>query len=183
MEEGPLLIVEDDAVLADTVPDLMRYVKNMPDMDHLTLEARGRRKLLGNTAYPIATQVAARRLYHDPSGSAAYFLWPSGAEKLLARADAGAAPVSRLIASVRDLHSYQCEPACAVQLDMVGYYDISASVATISRTKDGGEPSRTTMTQHARRWREQMFRKLRGLRYITSARRERVAVMPEFFEI
>ena len=66
---------------------------------------------------------------------------------------------------------------------MVGYYDISEAVETISRTKTGEPTSGPSLAQHLRRIREKMKLNWSGVRYASVARRERVAVMPDLFQI
>ena len=68
------------------MPELLLNVSTLNVADHISLEARGRSKLLGMTRIPAAHGVSLRRLYVDWHGAAAYVLWPSGAELLLKRA-------------------------------------------------------------------------------------------------
>lgn len=132
----PALILEDDAVLSRRVPALLAAIEGRADCDHLTLEARKRRKLLGRAKRKVAGDIFLRRLYQDRTGAAAYVLWPQGATKLLARAERGGALADALICKAYELSSWQVEPACALQLDRCAVYGIAAPIATAS-TIDG----------------------------------------------
>ena len=180
--EGPALIVEDDALLADAVPELLANVGTLKDTDHISLEVRGRRKLLGLTRIPAAHGVSLRRLYVDWHGAAAYVLWPGGAELLLRRARRGAATVDWLIGTAFEMRSFQTDPACAVQLDMADHYELGLNVQTVSRTSVGrrGVP---TAAQVARSARAQAEKAWRRLRYAGVARPTSVKVLPESFSI
>ena len=81
--DAPHLIIEDDALLASGTPALLQESEDETGLDHVTLETRSRKKLVGR----MHPNLPIRRLYQDRTGAAAYVLWPSGAEKLLARAD------------------------------------------------------------------------------------------------
>ena len=179
---GPALIVEDDALLADVVPELLLNVSTLNVADHISLEARGRSKLLGMTRIPAAHGVSLRRLYVDWHGAAAYVLWPSGAELLLKRARRGAATVDWLIGTAFEMRSYQTDPACAVQLDMAAHYDLGLDVQTVSRTSVGarGLPSAAQVVRSAR---AKAGKGWRRLRYAAVAKSTTVKVLPERFTI
>ena len=179
-DNGPALIVEDDALLADVVPELVNNVSNLTEVDHLSLEVRGRSKLLGLSRIPAAHGVALRRLYVDWHGAAAYVLWPTGARLLLEQARKGAATVDWMIGTAVELRSYQTDPACALQLDMLGHYDLALDVETVSRTSHGtrGMPN---PLQLARAARATAGRAWRRLRYAGVARPTFVQVLPERF--
>ena len=178
---GPTLIVEDDAVLADDVPELLRNLEHQSGLDHVTLEARGRAKLLGRHRIPVARKIALRRLYLDWAGAAAYVLWPAGAEKLLVRAGAGGATVDWLISTAFDLKSYQTDPACAVQLDMLNHYKLAKGIETVSRTGQGDTGERAGVLHAARKHVANFRRLVRRARYLGVARAEAVTVRREVF--
>ena len=140
----PALILEDDAVLSRRVPALLLALEAMPGTEHVTLEVRKRRKLLGRAARPVIPGIVLRRLYQDRSGAAAYVLSPSGAAKLLARARRGGALADALICRSYELESWQVEPACAVQLDRCEAYGIAAPIATASTIDGNGTAARST---------------------------------------
>jgi glycosyl transferase family 25 len=174
----PCLILEDDALLAAGVPDLLAAVEGRDDIDHLSLETRGRRKLLAapHTDLPI------RRLYLDRTGAAAYVLWPSGARYLLARTARAPALADGAICSAFGMRSFQADPALAIQIDQCARHGIPAPI-TVNSTIDA-QPK-----PHSRRgfslWQRTAFRArriwaqirmgLRQLRFLGRARREIVA--------
>lgn len=135
----PALILEDDAVLSRRVPAILMALEAMPEIDHVSLEVRKRRKLLGRTARPVVHGVVLRRLYQDRSGAAAYVLWPAGAAKLLVRAERGGALADALICKSYELESWQVEPASAIQLDRCEAYGIAAPIATTSTIDGAGK--------------------------------------------
>jgi len=179
-EKGPALIVEDDALLADNVPELLFNVATLQDVDHVSLEVRGRRKLLGISRIPATHGVSLRRLYLDWHGAAAYILWPTGAEGLIKSARRGASTVDWLIGTAFDLRSFQTDPACALQLDMLGHYDLAGEVETVSRTQ-GERDGLPSPLQAARAMKGRIARVTRCLRYAGVARPVSVRVLPEHF--
>jgi glycosyl transferase, family 25 len=136
----PALVLEDDAVLSLATPQLLDALEQREGMNHVTLEARLRKKWIGKTFVPIGPVLTLRRLYQDRSGAAAYVLWPDGAEKLLRRSARQAGLADGLICMSYELQSYQVEPACAVQLDLCAAYGIAAPIATVS-ANIGARPS------------------------------------------
>lgn len=108
---APMLILEDDALLMDRTPAILAQIASLPGLDHVTLETRGRRKLLSRRPHDRAP---IRRLWQDRTGAAAYVLWPDGAAKLLNR-PAGLADA--VICAATEMQSWQADPALAIQLD------------------------------------------------------------------
>ena len=125
----PALVLEDDALLAASVPAFLETVAALAGIDHITLETRGRKKLVARDRDPRA---AMRRLWQDRTGSAAYVVWPSGAAKLLRAANAHAGPSDAVISSAGGLVSYQADPALAIQLDQCAAYGVKQLLATAS---------------------------------------------------
>lgn len=178
----PTLVLEDDAVLSRRVPALLSALETLGGIDHVTLEARGRKKLLGREALPVLAGVALVRLYQDRTGAAAYVLWPSGASRLLARAARAAALADAMICRAYELESWQVEPACAIQLDRCGHFGIPAPIATRS-TIDGDSPTRPTPStaQRMRRISAQLRMALRHLFLVGRAERREVRLDPADF--
>lgn len=178
----PALVLEDDAVLSRRVPALLSALETLEGIDHVTLEARGRRKLLGRRARPVAAGLALVRLYQDRTGAAAYVLWPSGARRLLARGARGAALADAMICRAYELESWQVEPACAIQLDRCGHFGIAAPLASPS-TIDGGGTTRpaSSVAQRARRIAAQLRMGLRRLSCVGRAERREVRLDPADF--
>jgi len=181
-EDGPALILEDDAILANKVPELLKLIENQPDMDHLSLEVRGRRKLVGNAAIPLANGVMRRRLYLDRTGAAAYVLWPSGAQKLLKRAKRRAAIADGMICQAYELRSFQTDPACAVQIDMATKYGLPMEFETASTTGNGRRSMDKSFMQKMRRWSAQLRMGWRMFSRKLVAKRAYVPLKPEYFD-
>lgn len=137
----PVLVLEDDAwLMPDTAAFLAQAIR-LEDVEHLSLETRGRKKLLGIT-HPQMPSV--RRLWLDRTGAAAYLLWPKGAEKLLARAAAVPGLADAVPVEARGLIRWQAAPAMAIQLDMATHYGltppirVSSTISSVARPDPGG---------------------------------------------
>lgn len=144
----PCLVLEDDAVLASDLSPFLASVRDLPGLEHVSLETRSRKKLLARRAHPEA---AIRRLYQDRTGSAAYVIWPSGARKLLARARLTGAPSDALISSTYAMSSWQADPALAVQLDQCAAYGVPQAIPTVSLIDAAKKPPLEAETAAARR--------------------------------
>ena len=176
----PALVLEDDAVLSRRVPALLAALDTLPGLDHVTLEVRGRRKLLGDETRPVAAGLRLVRLWQDRTGAAAYVLWPSGADKLLARAEGGAALADAMICRAQELSSWQAEPACAIQLDRCARYGLPVPLETRSTIDGEGRPDGTP-GQRLRRIASQLRMGWRQLSLIGRATRREVALDPADF--
>ncbi|MEL6532797.1 MAG: hypothetical protein AAFQ06_07125, partial [Pseudomonadota bacterium] len=77
------------------------------DMDHLSLETRGRLKTLG------PAKGGRARLWQDRSGAAAYLLWPDGARRLIRAATAAPGLAAQMIASARRSSSINARPTAS----------------------------------------------------------------------
>lgn len=136
-DNQPYLILEDDALLAKNTAALLEALPKkitptwQPDM--LTLEVRGRKKLVAKEQVAITPVYQARRLYQDRTGAAGYVLFPQGAKKLLAQyKQKGAALADAFLCRSYELASYQIEPAAIIQLDMCDTYDVPSQFTTSS---------------------------------------------------
>ncbi|WP_206453457.1 glycosyltransferase family 25 protein [Aurantimonas marina] len=114
----PTLILEDDVRLAGQLTTLLPRFAELTDVDLVNLESFDRKRFVARNGRPLGDATIVR-VYRDKSGSAAYLLWPSGAQKLLAHVRLGAAPVDAFIHSLKRLVSYQVEPALAMQLHIL----------------------------------------------------------------
>lgn len=112
---APVLVLEDDAILSRHLTDALPVLAGFGRAEFLNLESFERRRFVARKALALRDGVAVRRVFRDKSGSAAYFLWPAGARKLLARAERGAAPVDAFLHGVAGLDAWQAEPALAIQ--------------------------------------------------------------------
>lgn len=160
-EGEPMLVLEDDAVLAGDAAGFLGAAAGAGDADHMTLETRGRRKLLGRRHGSLP----ARRLYQDRTGAAAYVLWPEGAARLLRRADRRPALADAVICAAYELRSWQAVPALAVQADMCGRYGIRAPLATASSVSVEAPPR----GRGVHRFRRAMAQARMGLRRLAKA--------------
>ena len=124
----PHLIIEDDALLASDTPAFLRKIEHEAGLDHITLEVRNRKKLVGRR-HP---NLPMRRLYQDRTGAAAYVLWPPGARKLLSHAAARPGLADAVIATTYEMNSWQADPALAVQIDLCAAYGMAQPIATES---------------------------------------------------
>lgn len=129
----PALILEDDALLANTVPSLLAELSKQKEFDLVTLEIRARKKIIGRHSTAITPALSLRPLFQDRTGAAGYVLWPSGAKKLLDKAATGHAAIAdAFISSHYALNAFQVEPAAIVQLDMCGHYGLTSPLTTTS---------------------------------------------------
>ncbi|RIY02063.1 hypothetical protein D3218_07105 [Aureimonas flava] len=114
--DGPVLVLEDDAVLSRRTGEALRRLAAFEDADFLNLESFDRRRFAARRAVDLGGGIAVRRVYRDKSGSAGYLLWPAGARKLLERTERrGAAPVDAFLHGCAALVSWQAEPALVMQ--------------------------------------------------------------------
>jgi glycosyl transferase family 25 len=121
----PMLILEDDALLAKTTPLVLQDLQGAHNIDLVNFEVRGRKKHIGKIYKKIGSAHWLIRLYQDRAGAAAYILWPSGARKLLdLERRKGIALADARIATCYSLTAYQIEPAAAIQLDDCEAYDV-----------------------------------------------------------
>ncbi len=114
----PMLVLEDDVVLSGRLAAALPRLAQLTDVDLVNLESFDRKRFVARNGRALG-DVSIVRVHRDKSGSAAYLLWPSGAQKLLVRARLGAAPVDAFIHSLKRLVSYQVEPALAMQMHIL----------------------------------------------------------------
>jgi len=124
----PWLIMEDDALLANSVPNILRAIinKNENNTDYVVLETRYRHKWLDKKSIDLVDGYQMRRLYQDRNGSAAYILFPSGARKLLLKAQRSKPALADAFLSCSyELNAWQVYPAAAIQLDQCNNYGLN----------------------------------------------------------
>ena len=184
----PHLVMEDDALLAVEAPAFLRAAEaeagreghdrrggGKRRMDHIVLETYSRKKLVGRR-HPV---LPLRALYQDMAGAAAYVLWSSGAEKLLARATDRPGPADAVISAAYELDSWQAEPALAIQLFRCAAHGMTPPVATRSAIHTGTSP-RGRGVYRLRRIASQLRMGLRYLSKIAMAERREIPVSPNW---
>lgn len=147
----PLLILEDDVLLHGSTRSFLKNVNLNSDdkcFDHITLEIRGRAKLLHRQTHP---SLPIRRLCQDRTGAAAYILFPRGASKLLRSAKRKAAIADAFISNMRSLKSWQCCPGLAMQTDQCSHYGFSPPMETHSQIDQHAKPRQRSAAQRIRR--------------------------------
>lgn len=135
LESGvPWLILEDDALLSKRCSDILNeLVVNKKNFDYVNLETRNRRKWIGKDTINLVEEYGLRRLYQDRNGSAAYVLFPSGAQKLLEKAKKSSpALADAFLSQTYELNAWQIYPAAAFQMDQCKYYDIPPTMSLVS---------------------------------------------------
>lgn len=162
--DAPRLILEDDALLTDDVPAILRAAEAQTGWDLLQLETRQRHKLLSRDNVDVGP-VQAHRLYLDRAGAAGYLLWPSGAAKLLARARHAPALADAIIATPGLLHAWQTVPAQVIQNDIAESEGVAPQwpVDASSVSSVGHRVAKKSPAQKRRRVLAQAGLGLRGL--------------------
>lgn len=122
----PWLILEDDALLAKSVPAILQAIEGSNfEVDYINFETRNRYKWLSRKSINLVNDYQMRKLFQDRNGSAAYLLFPSGAKKLLSRAHHSMpALADAFISSTYELNAWQVYPAAAIQLDQCTTYNL-----------------------------------------------------------
>lgn len=189
--DAPLLILEDDALLSQHTPELLAALAGDPQQaDLLTLETRSRKKLLDKQACPAGRHFHLRRLYQDRTGAAAYLLYPSGAHKLLAKAQTRApALADAFISSCYPLNACQVVPAAAIQLDQCQAYGLPFAnpFASTITPPDQYKPAANNPTAAGRfKWRRIVAQIKMGVRQLSvqyRSRREYVGIVRADFTL
>lgn len=149
----PTLVLEDDAWLMPGAAALAAQAAQARRIEHLSLETRGRRKLLGQ---PHPQVPGLRRLWLDRSGAAACLLWPQGAQKLLARSMAVPALADAVLVETPGLLRWQAAPAQAIQIDMAARYGLVPPIPVQSAISAVARPAGTTLHHRLRRITQQL---------------------------
>lgn len=144
----PALILEDDALLSQCLPLLLKSLANKKDVDLINLETRGRKKFISGVGEDIGCNSKLFRLYQDRAGAAGYILWPSGAIKLLQHEkEFGISLADSHISSCKALTCFQVEPAAIIQLDQCDNYGVhchqlgAIQVSTVSQNNNAKGPA------------------------------------------
>ncbi|MGG7519583.1 glycosyltransferase family 25 protein [Allorhizobium undicola] len=178
----PALILEDDAVLSERLAPFLAELSSCTGLDHVTLESRGRKKLISRTPHP---SLPLRRLFQDRSGAAAYVLWPQGAAKLLRRTANHAAIADAVLCAAYELSSWQAVPPLAVQLDRCESFGLPLPLQTRSSISpaagSAGEKRKLPAAFRLRRIRAQLRMGVRQLSHLHDAERRNPAPNPADF--
>lgn len=187
-KNAPVLILEDDALLCDHTPQLLADLVKITNMDHVSLEARSRKKLLATKPLHVNEHTNLSRLYQDRTGAAAYVLWPRGAEILLENSSRAAGLADAIIAAAYKMSSWQVEPAAAIQLDQCQAYGLNPVIDTTTTIGTGSHEKPKPMNLAVaiifkyRRIKSQLRMGLRHLLHITKANRRFVTVETAHFQ-
>ncbi|UBX51994.1 glycosyltransferase family 25 protein [Acinetobacter pseudolwoffii] len=169
----PVLILEDDAVVVSDIAQLLQDIQSQilnlrPDL--INLEVRSRKKIVGkkpichlnNSGYKLLD------LFQERTGTGGYILFPTGAQKLLEKANHyAAATADAFIFSTYSLNAYQVEPAALIQEDQMIAYGLSETEnfeSTIGRSENF-KPIYKSLSE------KKMFRKRRVMGQLQMARR------------
>lgn len=120
---APCLILEDDALLADDLSEVLAAACQIKNIDLLQLETRNRAKFLGAPVFDFGP-AQARALLIDRAGAAGYVLWPTGAKKILDYVAGTPGLADAIIAKPGLLRAAQVVPAQVIQNDMAQFYDV-----------------------------------------------------------
>lgn len=173
---APLLILEDDAILHATTPDFLHKIAAITEAELVTLETRGRAKLIGKVPHTAAPM---HRLWQDRTGAAAYVLRPSGARKLLDRASRAPGLADGMLCSAYDVTAWQAVPALAIQLDRCDAEGITPPIQTESAIGREAKPKvAKSAAQMLRRVRAQTRMGLRQIRRTPGAQKVIVPFAP-----
>ena len=126
----PSLILEDDALISNKLPKIIRNISSQKNSDYINLENRNRKKIVSKKqiSLHLNDNFSMLRLYHDSTGAAGYILYPKGAKKIIAcESHYGFALADAQISRCNSLVKFQVEPALIVQLDMANTYGIKTS--------------------------------------------------------
>ena len=120
----PYLILEDDALLADDLAEVLKAATQINNFDLLQLETRNRAKLLGTKVFNFGP-AKMRTLLVDRAGAAGYILWPTGAKKLLNHAAKRPGLADSILAKPGLLRAAQILPARVIQNDMAQLFGVA----------------------------------------------------------
>jgi glycosyl transferase, family 25 len=178
---SPVLVLEDDALIRPAAPALLARLDAATGLDHVTLETRGRAKLVGRPHHDLPLT----RLWQDYTGAAAYVLWPSGAHKLIARADRSAGIADAIICAAYDMASWQADPALAIQIDQCTAHGIAppipvtTSIGRIDRSIYDGLTHPAYRAYRRRRIIAQLRMAVRRIAHLATASRRVLPLAPD----
>ncbi len=151
---APALILEDDALFMPGAARFLSQIEGMPEAGLITLETRGRAKLIAKDPHPSAPM---HRLWQDRTGAAAYVLRPEGARRLLARVARAPGLADGILCAAYDVAAWQAVPALVCQLDRCAAEGMTAPIETESAIGREAKPNApSTAAQRLRRIKAQV---------------------------
>lgn len=127
--DSPCVILEDDAVLAYDFAQVLADIDRQNlggQVDLINLEVQPRKKVVSHQ--PIATILGSEyelyQLLLEKNGTGGYILYPSGAKKLMDKAQRTIALADAFIYHCHGLHTTQIEPAVLLQDVICPAYDV-----------------------------------------------------------
>lgn len=128
---GPILILEDDAVLSSDVQVVLDRLVSLDLADCVTLETFTLAKTLGSPQPLGDGRYSISEVFRDSGGAAAYLLWPRGADRLL-RGVPGFLPLADAAINITPgIRKFQVEPACAIQaMFLGGLHAVNSEIAS-----------------------------------------------------
>ncbi|NDV86892.1 hypothetical protein GTW51_09265 [Aurantimonas aggregata] len=127
-----LVVLEDDAVLS---PRLAAFLRSPPptEWDNVNLEWYGRRKFFRRSKPVGQAGTRLTAVAREKTGTAAYYVSPAGARKLLDALATDAAPADAFMYQHGRLRIAQAEPALAVQAHILAGEGIDPGIATVTQ--------------------------------------------------
>lgn len=136
LENKPCAILEDDAVLAHDFKEVLQSIENLDasSYDFINLEVQPRKKIVSRepAAHLTDTDYQLYKLLLERNGTGGYVLFPSGAKKLLHKAQHTLALADAFIFSCANLRTFQIEPAALLQDVICPAYDIPVEQPPVS---------------------------------------------------
>lgn len=166
----PSLVLEDDAVLSDDLPDLLERLKPLADVDYVNIETLDVPKLLANRRQDIpGTRYGLSELVRHRGGAGAYVLWPEGAKALLRYTEEASPLADSAMMLAPGLKRFQLEPAASTQAFLFAenpfvYQELVSSTEAGSRPPYPGV--RAFLTGKGRRVRVSLAILARKLRFL-----------------
>ena len=112
----PTLILEDDAVLCGSLPQVLSELSSVSGLELVQLETFMAPKLIDRDLESLNSHpYKIGRLYRDRAGAAAYLLWPKAAKKLVHSVREHYPPADAAIHLAPNIIRHQIVPACALQ--------------------------------------------------------------------
>lgn len=183
-ENQAMLILEDDALLADNLPCILKELSSLTNIDYINLEERkNRKKLLATISKKQFCNTDLIELYQGRSGAAGYVLWPSGAKKLLHQMEnKGIGIADKFINENYSLEAYQLEPASIIQLDQCQFHGINSPLEVRSSIVPQANSSITNKHWHfrLRRMLGEIKIGINQLRHLHHAKRRTIKISEHF---